>query len=102
MNLTPEQLIKDLELDNLSKDSQEAIIGSFSRALQAKVQIGLLDRLNSEQQEEFSNLDESAQDDYLEKAVGGDMDAYVDELYKESVEEFLKGSQSIVDGLSGK
>lgn len=96
-----EQAIKDLKIEKLDKETQDTIIGSFFRGLQAKIQLTLIDGMTDEQQKEFADIsDEKEKDVYMEKLVGGDMDAFVDGIYKESVEEFNSSADAMKSGLN--
>jgi hypothetical protein len=98
-DISKEQAIKDLEIENLSSEDQDTIVGSFFRGLDAKIKLTLIDGMTPEQQEEFANLEGDAQDDYVEKLVGGNMDSFVDDIYLEHVAEFKSASGSIAEGL---
>jgi nicotinate-nucleotide pyrophosphorylase len=94
MNISKEQLIKDLSLETVSVEVQDKISASFFNGLQAKVQLSLLDRLSDDQQKAFETMNEEQQDALMTEASGGDLDAFVDEQYKESVAEFIIATKS--------
>lgn len=93
------QILKDLEIENLSAEVQDTIIGSFFRGLEAKIKLEVIDGMTPEQQQEFAQLEDMYQDDYMEKSIGGDMDTFVDDMYKEHVVEFKSITESIAKGL---
>jgi hypothetical protein len=98
-DISKEQAIKDLEIENLSSDIQETVLGAFFRGLDAKIKLTLIDGMTEEQQKEFAGLQGNEQDDYIEKLVGGDMDSFVDNLYQEHLAEFNSATGSIAEGL---
>ena len=99
MNISKDQAIKDLEIEQLNSEDQESIIGSFFRGLEAKIQLTLIDGMTPGQQVEFAKLEGEDQDEYVEKLIGGDMDSFVDNLYEEHVAEFKSATGSIAKGL---
>jgi hypothetical protein len=100
MDISKEQAIKDLGLENSSAEMQDQIVGSFMNGLQAKIQVEMIGRLSDDQKTAFANMNEEEQDKFMAEAVGGDIDAFVDEIYKEAVDEFIQTAEKIAKGMS--
>ena len=90
LEISKERAIKDLQLEGSSSEMQNQIIATFFTSLEARLKAEIAGRMSEEQQEQFASASEEEQDKLMVEAAGGDMDAFVDEIYRDSVAEFHK------------
>jgi hypothetical protein len=86
-NELEQKIVKDLQLEKLDTNTQNAIVEMFLQSYQSRAQLEMLGRLSDEHQKQFAAIDNPVeQDAYMEKAVGGDMESFLEGVYKQVLE----------------
>ncbi len=99
MELSKEQLIKDLGIADMDTETQDKTASTFFATVAVKVKLALGDSMTDEQQESFAKLEDNEQDEFMELNFGNEINDLIDGIYKEQIKEYKDSLDSFIKSM---